>query len=360
MRLALLAALGLVATACADDDPIPEVAARTPAAPVEGAGKVQSDEINPRLLRRFQPVVGQGGAAAISPAKVALGRMLYFDARLSRGHDLSCNSCHDLASHGDDGKSSSVGHKGRKGSRNAPSVFNSASHIAQFWDGRSESVEQQASMPILNPDEMANTSERVLQTLRSIPGYVEMFRGAYPGVNPPITMETVGDAIGAFERGLTTRSRWDEFIAGKPDALSAEEKRGLRLFMDVGCLTCHTGPQVGASMYQLVGVVVPWPNQSDLGRAQFTKLDADRMQFKVPSLKNIAETGPYFHDGSAATLEDAIRMMGRHQVGLELTDDEVRAIATWMKSLTGTIDPSYIAAPKLPPSGPRTPPPIAD
>ena len=216
--------------------------------------------------------------------------MLYFDVRLSKGHDLSCNSCHDLASYGVDGKSKSVGHDGRIGHRNAPSVFNAATHIAQFWDGRADTVERQASIPILNPDEMANTSDRVIRTLASIPGYVELFRAAYPGKDEPITMETLGDAIGAFERGLTTTSRWDKFIAGDTKALTAEEKGGLRLFMDVGCMTCHTGPQVGASMYQLVGFAQPWPNQSDLGRAMVTKLDADRMQFKVPSLKNIAET----------------------------------------------------------------------
>ncbi len=326
----------------------------------ERSGAAHAGEINPRLLRRFQPIAGQGGSAAISREKVALGRMLYFDVRLSKGHDLSCNSCHDLASYGVNGKSKSVGHDGRIGHRNAPSVFNAATHIAQFWDGRADTVERQASIPILNPDEMANTSDRVIRTLASIPGYVELFRAAYPGKDAPITMETLGDAIGAFERGLTTTSRWDKFIAGDTKALTAEEKGGLRLFMDVGCMTCHTGPQVGASMYQLVGVAQPWPNQSDLGRARVTKLDADRMQFKVPSLKNIAETGPYFHDGSAATLEDAIRMMGRHQVGMELTDDEVNAIATWMRALTGTIDPAYIAAPKLPPSGPHTPPAIAN
>ena len=358
MRVELLLTLWLVAAGCAVDEPVP-LAASAPVV-AERAGGIQPGEINPRLLRRFQPVVGQGGSAAVSPEKVTLGRMLYFDKRLSKGHDLSCNSCHDLASHGDDGQPTSVGHQGRKGTRNAPSVFNTASHIAQFWDGRAETVERQASAPILNPDEMGNSAERVVQTLSSMPRYIELFRAAYPEMKQPITLDTVGDAIGAFERGLTTTSRWDDFIAGKSDALTAEEKHGLRLFMDVGCLTCHTGPQVGASMYQLVGAVQPWPNQSDLGRAEVTKLEADRMMFKVPSLKNIAATGPYFHDGSSGSLEEAIRMMGRHQVGVELTDAEVRSIATWMGSLTGTIDPSYIAAPQLPPSGDRTPPPIAN
>ncbi len=257
-----------------------------------------------------------------------------------------------------DGRKTSVGHKGQIGNRNAPTVYNAASHIAQFWDGRAETVEKQATGPILNPGEMANTEERVVETLSSIPRYVELFRAAYPGDAKPVSLANVGDAIGAFERGLATSSRWDDFIAGKAGALSAMEKRGLRVFLDVGCMACHTGPQVGASMFQRVGVIEPWPNQADPGRVAVTKIEGDRMIFKVPSLKNIAETGPYFHDGSAKTLEDAIRLMARHQVGVDVSDDDVNAIATWMRSLTGTIDPAYISMPEMPPGTERTPRPI--
>jgi cytochrome c peroxidase len=277
---------------------------------------------------------------------------------LSKGQSLSCNSCHDLAKHGVDGRPVSIGHKGQSGSRNAPTVYNAATHIAQFWDGRAETVEAQATGPILNPIEMANDEGRVVAALASIPAYVEAFRTAYPGTPQPITLADVGDAIGAFERGLVTRSRWDRFIAGQSDALTAPEKRGLRTFLDHGCMACHTGPQVGGSMFQRVGVMEPWPNQRDLGRAEITKSPIDRMMFKVPSLKNIAETGPYFHDGSAATLKDAIRAMGRYQVGVLLTDAEVDAIATWMRSMSGDPDPVYIAMPKLPASTGRTPSPV--
>jgi cytochrome c peroxidase len=358
----LLPTLMLALAACADGEASLSAATAAPeTAPTAQRGRARTantEEINPRLLRRFQPVVGQGGSAAVSKEKVALGRMLYFDKRLSRGHDLSCNSCHDLAAHGADGRRTSVGHKGQVGTRNAPTVYNAASHIAQFWDGRAETVEKQATGPILNPIEMANSEDRVVETLSSIPRYVEMFRAAYPGDEHPVSLAHVGDAIGAFERGLTTSSRWDEFIAGKTDALTQTEKRGLRIFLDVGCMACHTGPQVGASMYQRVGVIEPWPNQSDIGRAAITKVEGDKMTFKVPSLKNIADTGPYFHDGSAATLEDAIRTMARHQVGVELTDEDVASIAAWMRSLSGTIDPAYIAAPELPPTTDRTPQPV--
>jgi cytochrome c peroxidase len=357
MRTAYLFGMTILVAACSGGEPQPATTAPPPAA-AEKASAPATAEINPRLLRRFQPVVGQGGTVAVTAEKVALGRMLYFDKRLSKGHDVSCNSCHDLAKYGVDGKPTSTGHKGQKGGRNAPTVYNAAQHVAQFWDGRAETVEKQATGPIVNPIEMANTEERVVETLSSIPHYVDMFRAAYPGDAKPITLANVGDAIGAFERGLSTTSRWDEFIAGKPDALSTEEKRGLRVFLDVGCMACHTGPQVGASMYQRVGVFEPWPNQSDLGRVAITNVPGDRMIFKVPSLKNIAETGPYFHDGSASSLEDAIRMMARHQVGVELPDEDIKAVATWMRSMTGKIDEQYVAMPELPPSTAGTPPPV--
>jgi cytochrome c peroxidase len=317
-------------------------------------------EINPQLLRRFKPIPGQGGSAAVTPEKVSLGRMLFYDVRLSKAQDLSCNSCHDLAKHGMDGRPFSVGHKHQPGTRNAPTVYNAATHIAQFWDGRAATVEEQAKGPILNPIEMANEERRVVETLSSIPAYVGAFRAAYPATDQPITLNNVGDAIGAFERGLVTTSRWDQFIAGKSETLTPTEKRGLRIFLDLGCMACHTGPQVGASMFQRVGVIEPWPNQKDIGRAAITKSPVDRMMFKVPSLKNIAETGPYFHDGSAKTLAEAIRAMARYQVGVVISDQEVEAIVAWMRSMSGEPDPVYVAMPKLPVSTARTPKPVLD
>jgi cytochrome c peroxidase len=361
MRTDCWVTLSLLAVACAQGNERESSSAMvgapsTNAATAPEPGLV-TDEINPRVLRRFQAVVGQGGSGAVTDEKITLGRMLYFDKRLSKGQDVSCNTCHDLAKFGVDGLSTSVGHKGQIGKRNAPTVYNASLHIAQFWDGRAETVELQATGPIVNPVEMASNEAQVVQVLSSIPRYVELFRAAYPSVAQPITLANVGDAIGAFERGLTTHSRWDDFIGGKSDALTADEKHGLRTFLSVGCMACHTGPQVGASMYQRVGVIEPWPNERDVGRYDVTKVPGDKMIFKVPSLKNIAKTGPYFHDGSAETLEDAIRTMGRYQVGVELTDEDVKGIATWMGSLTGAIDPAYIAMPELPASGPSTPKP---
>jgi cytochrome c peroxidase len=314
-------------------------------------GESAPEEINPRLLRRFQPVGGDKVAAPPSAERVRLGRALFHDKRLSRNQQIACTSCHSLDKFGTDGLATSLGVDGQQGGRNAPTVFNAATHVAQFWDGRAANVEEQATGPITNPIEMAMPNEQaVVAVLESIPGYVEMFKQAFPGESKPISLKNVGEAIGAFERGLVTTSRWDKFIAGDMAALTSAEKHGLRVFLDVGCMACHTGPQVGGSMFQKVGAVIAWPNRKDEGRVAITKAPADQMVFKVPSLKNIAKTAPYFHDGSAADLETAIRRMGHHQLGIELTDDEVKAISAWMRSMTGEIDAAYIAAPELPKS----------
>lgn len=301
---------------------------------------------NPASLQMFAPAV----RAPQNPNLVALGRLLFHDNRLSKNREVSCATCHVLTKYGIDGKVVSTGFGGRRGTRNAPTVFNAADHIAQFWDGRAPDLESQAAGPITNPSEMAMPNEQaVVAALSEIPRYVEMFRTAFPTDEHPISLRNVGDAIGAFERGLVTTSRWDKFLAGDRGALSQNEKKGLRLFMQRGCLSCHMGPEVGGASFQKVGVVYPWPNQSDQGRAEVTHFPGDRMVFKVPSLKNIGETAPYFHDGSTTSLETAIKLMGHHELGIELSSDEVSAIAAWMRSMTGEPDPAYIAVPQLPP-----------
>ncbi len=309
-------------------------------------------EVNPRLLRRFQPIAERfeaAGGASATDAQVALGRMLYHDPRLSQSGTLSCNSCHDLAHFGVDGAATSVGFKGQLGNRNAPTVYNAAGAFVQFWDGRSPSVEEQAKGPILNPAEMAMPSPAaVVNALKGIKGYAPLFQAAFPGEAQPITYDHVGLAIGAFERRLSTPARWDTYLRGDTKALSAQEKKGLRTFLNVGCMVCHTGPLLGGSMFERVGVVEPWPNQSDLGRMSVTKQPGDRMMFKVPTLRNIEKTAPYFHDGSATTLSDAVRMMGKHQLGLDLSPDEISAITTWLHSLTGTPPADLVATPSLP------------
>jgi cytochrome c peroxidase len=283
------------------------------------------------------------------PNRVALGRFLFNDPRLSKDHEVSCSTCHILTKFGIDGKTVSTGFGGRQGRRNTPTVFNAATHIAQFWDGRAVDVEAQAAGPIMNPVEMNMPNEgAVVDALAGVPRYVEMFRAAFPGEAQPMSLKNVGEALGAFERGLVTTSRWDKFIAGDHNALTAHERQGLGLFVQRGCIACHAGPQAGGMSFQKVGTVFPWPNQKDEGRSEVTHFAPDRMVFKVPTMKNIAETAPYFHDGSAATLETAIRLMGHHQLGIDLPKDEVDAIAAWMRSMTGEPNPAYIAAPTLP------------
>jgi cytochrome c peroxidase len=306
--------------------------------------------INPRLLRRFRAIAGATSAVSLAnPQAVVLGRMLWYEPRLSRGGQLSCNSCHDLATYGVDHRATSLGYNGQRGKRNAPSVYNAAGHFVQFWDGRAADLETQAPLPILNPVEMAATRESAESALRAIPEYQRRFRGAFPGQVEPLTLENVGKALAAFERGLTTPSRWDGYLAGKRDALTRDEIEGLRVFLNLGCMNCHTGPQVGASMFQVAGFVEAWPDQRDQGRFDLTGRPDDRMVFKVPTMKNVALTGPYFHDGSSADLSDAVRLMGRHQLGVELDDKEIGSIVTFLGALTGKLPRAYIARPTLPP-----------
>ena len=305
-------------------------------------------ELSPRVLRRFAPLA-QPPAAPV--ALIGLGRMLYYEPRLSRTGRVSCNTCHHLDRYGTTAERVSIGMNGQRGARNAPTTFNAAGQFAQFWDGRALTVEDQVRGPLENPREMGMTSEKVVATLRDTPGYVQAFRLAFPGDPDPVTFKHLSVAIGAFERGLLTPSRWDRYLAGDTKALTASEKEGAKLFVNLGCLVCHTGPNVGGSMFEKVGARIPWPNQADRGRRALTGNVTDDMVFKVPSLRNVAETSPYFHDGSAETLDKAVQMMARHQLGVELSDGEVTDIVHWLDSLTGAIASSYIAKPALPPAG---------
>lgn len=291
-----------------------------------------------------------------SDTRVALGRTLYFDPRLSKNHDISCNSCHKLDAFGVDNEATSPGHKGQRGDRNSPTVYNAALHIAQFWDGRAADVEAQAIGPILNPVEMAMADEAsVLTTLNSIPGYPPLFKAAFPDAEDPVTYENIGVAIGAFERKLVTPGKWDAYLAGDGAALSAAEVEGAKLFVQTGCITCHLGENLGGSMYQKLGLVHPYET-SDEGRKAHTGNEADRHMFKVPSLRNIAKTGPYFHDGSIATLPEAVDLMAWHQLGKKLTPEDNAKIVVFLEALTGEPPANLIVPPDLPESGPDTPP----
>lgn len=327
---------------------------QAPPAPAQG-------KVDPARLELFAPlpelVLKAPGSA--DAALVDLGRMLYYEKRLSKSQQLSCNSCHDLASYGVDDQPTSAGDKGQLGERNSPTVYNASMHVAQFWDGRAPDVETQAKGPLLNPVEMAMPSEKeVMVVLGSMPAYVDAFKKAFPTEATPITYDNVGKAIGAFERGLVTPSRWDAFLRGDDKALTAEEKAGFTIFAESGCAACHSGVLVGAASFQKLGAAKPYPRADDPGRFQVTHAAADRSVFKVPSLRNVQKTGPYFHDGKTATLWTAVRDMGEYQLGRTLTDKEVGEIVVFLRTLTGQLPTDYIKQPALPPSTEATPKPV--
>lgn len=322
------------------------------------AQPVLADAVSDSFLMMFKPLPSEAPSPdnELSEAKINLGRMLYYENRLSKGEKLSCNSCHMLDKYGQDNLPFSPGHEGKVGGRSSPSTYNAAIHIAQFWDGRAPSVEEQAKGPVLNPGEMGMPSaDFVVDVLKSIPGYVEAFKAAFPGEADPVTYNNFGKAVGAFERKLVTPSRWDDFLKGNKQALTAEESKGFETFAKAGCVTCHNGPAVGGMMYQKLGLVKTWPDLKDQGRFEATKVETDKFYFKVPSLRNISETGPYLHDGSVKTLEEMVNKMAEYQLGKALTPEETTSIVTFLKSLKGEIPTGYIAKPKLPESGPNTP-----
>ena len=295
---------------------------------------VYADDTSWKAVFAPLPEVAASQENPITPQKVALGKRLYLDTRLSQDETISCNSCHNLKTFGVDNEPTSPGHKGQRGGRNSPSSFNAALHATQFWDGRAANVEEQALGPILNPIEMAMpSSPAVLERLKKDKTYPAEFAAAFPGEKDPITYPNVGKAIGAFERTLITPSRFDDFLKGDDNALTPEEKKGAQLFVQTGCTACHNGVGIGGNMFQKLGLVKPYPT-TDMGRYQVTKNEADKMMFKVPSLLNVAKTGPYFHDGSVKTLEEAVSKMAEYQLGRQLTPEQVNEIVTFLNALT--------------------------
>ncbi len=305
---------------------------------------------NPQHQAMFQPLpkVMASESNPITEAKVTLGRMLYYDTRFSKNGDISCNSCHLLDQFGDDGKPTSPGHDGQLGVRNSPTVYNAAAQFAQFWDGREPDVEAQAKGPVLNPVEMSMPdATAVNKVLKGIPGYAPLFAAAFPDAKTPVSFDNMALAIGAFERGLVTPSKFDFYLKGNGTKLSAEERAGVTTFIEAGCSTCHMGPLLGGNMFQKMGLIKPYET-ADKGRGDLTGNEIDNYFFKVPMLRNIAETGPYLHDGSIASLEDTVRLMGEHQLAKPLTDAQVASIMTFLPTLTGEIPTEYIAMPELP------------
>jgi cytochrome c peroxidase len=300
-------------------------------------------EALPSWATLFQPLPDQAvnSANELTPEKVALGRTLYFETRFSKSGKLSCNSCHRLDTFGVDNEPTSPGHAGKRGGRNSPSVFNAAIHVAQFWDGRARDVEEQALGPVVNPIEMGMEDAGAVEgVLKGDPKFVEAFAKAFPGDPEPVSFKNFGRAIGAFERTLLTPSRFDRFLKGDSQALTAAEKKGAETFFVTGCVTCHSGVGIGGAMFQKVGLVSPYATK-DLGRHEVTRNEADKFVFKVPSLRNVEKTGPYFHDGGVATLEEAVVLMGKHQLGRDLQPQAVSEIVTFLKALTADPVPSF-------------------
>jgi len=290
-----------------------------------------------------------------TPALAELGKKLYFDPRLSRSGFISCNSCHNLSMGGTDNLKTSIGHNWQQGPINSPTVLNSSMNIAQFWDGRAADLKAQAGGPIANPGEMASSHALAIEVLQSIPGYVGEFKKVFG--SDRIDIDKVTKAIAAFEETLVTpNSRFDKWLAGDKKAITSFELDGYKLFKDSGCVDCHYGPAVGGSSFQTMGVVEPYKTASSAqGRIAVTGRDADRFKFKVPTLRNVEMTYPYFHDGEAATLKDAVDVMGRLQIDRKFTDDENARIVAFLKTLTGDM-PSF-RMPILPPSSDTTPKP---
>ncbi len=291
----------------------------------------------------------------INLAQVELGKKLYFDPRLSKSGFISCNSCHNLSMGGTDNLKTSIGHNWQEGPINAPTVLNSSLNVAQFWDGRAADLKAQAGGPIANPGEMAASHTLAVDVLASIPQYVIEFKQVFG--TDKITIDEVTQAIAEFEKTLVTpNSRFDRWLLGEKDAITAREREGYKLFKSSGCIACHNGEAVGGTSFQKMGVVEPYKSPRDAqGLAGVTGKDADRFKFKVPTLRNVEMTYPYFHDGEAQTLTEAVDIMGRLQLGKKFTKEENAKIVAFLKTLTGD-QPSF-QMPVLPPSTDKTPPP---
>ncbi|MFK5955951.1 MAG: cytochrome c peroxidase [Planctomycetota bacterium] len=294
--------------------------------------------VNPAMMQFFGPLPENMDLAdaPATPEQISLGKKLFFETKLSKDGSLSCNSCHGLDTFGVDNRQFSLGVDEQLGGRNAPTVLNAAGHKSQFWDGRAANVEEQAKGPILNPVEMAmDSAEQVVGMLANDADYPGLFAKAFPKSAESLSWDNLASAIGAFERQLVTPAPWDNFLQGDLNALTPLEQKGFKAFVDTGCFGCHNGPFMGGQIYMKLGLVNPWPNQNDPGREAITGNKAHHMVFKVPSLRNVAKTAPYFHDGSVNELKEAVKLMSHHQRGIDLTEEELTSIVAYLGALTG-------------------------
>lgn len=314
-----------------------------------GLMAVSLPTIAAELVSPIQPVKN------INLAQVELGKKLYFDPRLSKSGFISCNSCHNLSMGGTDNLKTSIGHNWQQGPINAPTVLNSSLNVAQFWDGRAADLKEQAGGPIANPGEMASSHTLAVDVIRSIPAYVREFKQVFG--DDKVNIDQVTQAIAEFEKTLVTpNARFDQWLMGDKDAITKVELKGYELFKNSGCVACHNGEALGGTTFQKMGVVEPYQTKNGAeGLSAVTGKDADRFMFKVPTLRNVEMTYPYFHDGEAETLTEAVDVMGRLQLGKKFTDEENASIVAFLKTLTG--DQPDFKLPILPPSTDNTPQP---
>ncbi|MGO9015877.1 MAG: cytochrome-c peroxidase [Dissulfurispiraceae bacterium] len=305
------------------------------------------------LITRASQIIGPLPASMpssenpITPEKVKLGKMLFYEPRISVDGSVSCSKCHPIALYAADGLKKSVGNNCKVNPRNDPTVFNAASQISEHWIGNRTSVEDQAKQAIIGPPAFGMPSyEAAEKVLRSFKEYENLFKAAFPSDKEPLNIDNFAKAIGAFERTLITPAPFDAFLKGNKDAMTLQQKNGLGTFMDLGCVGCHFSPYVGGQMYQKFGIFAPYEKytksqQVDVGRYAVTKNESDKYVFKVPVLRNVAMTPPYFHDGSVDNLTDAVWIMGKIQLGRDLTKEQVQDIAAFLHALTGEI-PEYV------------------
>lgn len=329
------------------------------------AGAAHADDLRAKATEAFKPLPSTIPAVKdnqVTKPKIELGKALFFDPRLSASGVFSCNSCHNLATGGDDNLETSIGHGWQKGPRNSPTVLNAVLNEAQFWDGRAEDLKTQAKGPVQAGVEMANTPGQVVATLKSMPLYVDWFKGAFPDEADPVTFDNMAKAIEAFEATLTTPAPFDAYLNGDDNALTDEQKKGMAVFIDKGCAACHGGVNVGGHGYYPFGVVEKPGSDvlppGDKGRFTVTETAADEYVFRAAPLRNIALTAPYFHSGNVWDLEQAVAIMGQSQLGAELNDEEVKLITAFLGSLTGEMP--VVEYPVLPPETAATPRPSGE
>jgi cytochrome c peroxidase len=321
-----------------------------------GAGDEASVLAQARAL--FKPLPQDMGSPAfpITPARVALGRALFFDPRWTAEGNVSCATCHQPALYGTDALTKSIGVQHRTHPRHAPTVLNAALNFTQHWWGDRDNVEDQAKQALVGTFSPGHRDHAaVTARIKAIEGYHPLFREAFPGEAEPVTSENIGKAIGAYERTLTTPAPFDAFLGGDATALSASARAGLQRFISRGCAACHNGVGIGGQKFEKFGVMEEYWKATgspliDKGRFGLTKNPADLYVFKVPSLRNVAMTPPYFHDGSVGTLEEAVKIMARVQLGTMLSDDETREIVAFLGSLTGPLPANFATMPVLPPA----------